>query len=68
MLGAIEMFWMGAFPAVDRLSGRLVSAIAGYATASSVGATVLGGLLAGAITGVTLVVILPPARSRTPGP
>jgi hypothetical protein len=53
------MFPNQALPVVNQLAGRLVSGIAGYAVASSVGATLLGGALAGAITGIAMSVILP---------
>jgi len=55
---AVEMFRNQALSGVNQLAGRLVSGIAGYAVASSVGGTLLGGALAGATTGIALSVIL----------
>ena len=55
---AVEMFRNQALSVVNQLAGRLVSGIAGYAVASSVGATLLGGAFAGAITGIALSVTL----------
>jgi len=55
---AVEIFQGHALSAVDQLAGSLVSGIAGYAVASSVGATLLGGALAGATTGIALSVTL----------
>lgn len=59
---AVEIFRNPSLPVVNQLGGRLVSAVAGYAVASTVGATLLGGAVAGAITGIALAVTLP----RTP--
>jgi hypothetical protein len=53
------MFHNQALSMVNQPAGRLVSAIAGYEVASSVGATLLGGALAGALTGIALSVTLP---------
>jgi len=47
-----------AVPAVNLVTGKLVSAMAGYLVASRIGATLLGGAAAGAITGVTLAFAL----------
>lgn len=55
---AVEIFRNHALPGVNQLAGRLVSAFAGYLVASTVGATLLGGILAGAMTGIALAVIL----------
>jgi hypothetical protein len=55
---AVEVFRMKTLPAVDELAGRLVSGIAGYSVGSSVGATLLGGLIAGGITGIALAVVM----------
>jgi len=55
---AVHIFDGHALPAIDRLAGRLVSTIAGYDVASAAGATVAGGMLAGAITGLALAVAL----------
>jgi hypothetical protein len=41
-------------PAVNRIAGRIVSGIAGYSVASGIGATVVGGTFAGAVTGIAL--------------
>jgi hypothetical protein len=57
-LVAVEMFRNHALSGVNQLASRLVSGIAGYAVASGVGATLLGGILAGAVTGIALSVIL----------
>jgi hypothetical protein len=51
---AVEIFNNDALPAVNQIAGRLVSAMAGYSVASGVGATIVGGALAGAITGIAL--------------
>jgi hypothetical protein len=56
---AVEIFRNPSLSAVNQLGGRLVSAVAGYAVASTVGATLLGGAVAGAITGIALAVTLP---------
>jgi len=51
---AVEIFRQSALSRVNQLAGALVSWCAGYAAASSVGATLLGGAVAGAITGIAL--------------
>ena len=51
---AILTFGNHSLPAVSNLTGKLVSAIAGYAMTSMAGAALLGGALAGAITGIAL--------------
>lgn len=56
---AVEMFHNHALSMVNQPVGRLVSGLAGYEVASSVGATLLGGAIAGAITGIVLSVTLP---------
>jgi hypothetical protein len=56
---AIELFDNKVLANLDQLTGQLVSAIAGYSVASSVGATLLGGAFAGATTGVALAMTLP---------
>jgi hypothetical protein len=55
---AVEIFAGNVLPEVNQLTGRLVSMIAGYPIASVVGATLLGGLLAGTITGTALTLVL----------
>jgi hypothetical protein len=62
---AIELYQQESLSAVNQLAGRLVSGIAGYAVASSVGATLLGSALTGAITGVTLAATLPASSTPT---
>jgi len=59
-LFAVEVFRNDALGGVNQLASRLISAIAGYAVDSSVGATLLGGAFAGAITGIALAVTLQP--------
>jgi hypothetical protein len=59
---AVEIFRNQSLSAVNQLAGRLVSTVAGFAVASTVGATLLGGASAGAITGIALAATLP----RTP--
>jgi hypothetical protein len=54
---AAEIFGQQTLTPVNRLAGRLVSAIAGYTVASTMGATLLGGAVAGTITGVALAFI-----------
>jgi hypothetical protein len=51
---AVLTFGTHFLPAVSSLSAKLVSAIAGYAMTSMAGAALLGGALAGAITGIAL--------------
>src|SRR5204863_4839251 len=60
---AIVMFRPHALPGVNQLTGRLVSGIAGYLVDSSIGAALLGGVCAGAITGVALAIQLPDAST-----
>jgi hypothetical protein len=55
---AVEIFRNHALLAVNQLAGRLVSGMAGYAVASTVGATLLGGAFAGAITGIAVAITL----------
>jgi len=43
---------------VNQIAGRLVSGVAGYAVASSVGATIVGGAIAGGVTGIVLAIIV----------
>jgi hypothetical protein len=57
---AVEIFRNPSLSAVNQLGGRLVSGVAGHAVASTVGATLLGGAVAGAMTGIALAVTLPP--------
>jgi hypothetical protein len=59
---AVEMFGNGALPVVNQLAGRLVSGIAGYQVGSSLGATVLGSALAGAVTGIAMSLNLIPRK------
>lgn len=56
---AVEIFRNHALPVVNQVAGKLVSGIAGYAVASTIGATLLGGAIAGAITGIAVSVTLP---------
>jgi hypothetical protein len=53
---AVEIFQPAVFPAVSRVTATLVSAIARYSIGSNAGSTLMGGLVAGAITGVALSV------------
>jgi len=62
---AVETFGSHALPLVSRLTGTLVSRIAGYAVTSSVGTTVLAGAVAGAVTGVALAMTLPARSPRS---
>jgi len=55
---AVEILANNALSPVNQLAGRLVSGIAGYAVASTVGATLVGGVLAGAVTGIAMSAIL----------
>jgi len=55
---AVELFGNKVLANVDQLGGQLVSGIAGYSVASSVGATLLGGAFAGATTGAALAAML----------
>jgi hypothetical protein len=55
---AIVIFGADTLPAANQLTGRLVSGIAGYLVASTIGATLLGGACAGAITGIALAIAL----------
>jgi hypothetical protein len=70
VFAAVEVFAPRALAAVSDVAGRFVSWAAGYATASNVGATLLGGVLAGAITGLTLPWMLggasPPSDASLP--
>jgi hypothetical protein len=61
-LAAVEVFSMDALDIVNRWSGRLVSAVAGYSTGSTLGATLLGGALAGSVTGIALAIMVQPSR------
>ena len=61
---AVEISASNALAAVNQLAGRLVSGIAGYAVASSVGTTILGGAVAGAVTGIALSVTLAEVSRR----
>ncbi len=61
---AIEIFGRDTLSVVNQPAGRLVSAIAGWEVASSVGATLLGGALAGGITGIALAVALQDHEQR----
>jgi putative Mn2+ efflux pump MntP len=51
---AIEIFQNQDPSVVNQLAGRLVSALAGFSTGSTVSATLLGGAVAGAVTGIAL--------------
>ncbi len=51
---AVLTFGSQSLPAVSSLAAKLVSAIAGYAMTSMAGAALLGGVLAGATTGIAL--------------
>jgi hypothetical protein len=55
---AVEIFRHQALSGVNQLAGSLVSGIAGYATASSVGATLLGAAFAGAVTGLAMSITM----------
>jgi hypothetical protein len=55
---AVELFGNKTLATIDQLAGQLVSGIAGYSVASSVGATLLGGAFAGAATGTALAMLL----------
>jgi hypothetical protein len=57
---AVELFENDALANVNSMAGRLVSAAAGFLASSDVGATLLGGSVAGAITGIALAFSLPP--------
>jgi hypothetical protein len=48
---AVEVFAPGALPTISAIAGAWVSAIAGYQASSTVGATIVGGLCVGGITG-----------------
>jgi hypothetical protein len=50
---AVHVFAPRSLGVVSSLAAAIVSRIAGYAITSSVGATLLGGIIAGAITGAT---------------
>jgi hypothetical protein len=50
---AVHVFAPRSLGVVSNLAAAIVSRIAGYAITSSVGATLLGGIIAGAITGAT---------------
>ncbi len=50
----VEVFGSHWLAPVSAFASRLVSAFAGYETSSSLGASLLGGLLLGAITGVAM--------------
>jgi hypothetical protein len=56
--GAVVLFRSNALARTDDLAGRLVSGVAGYAVASNVGATLLGGAIAGGITGIAMAMSL----------
>ena len=60
----VEIFQSDALPAVNELAGRLVSTFAGYAVASGVGATLLGGTVAGAVTGIALMTLVDTSVGR----
>ena len=47
----VEVFAPGALRSMSAIAGAWASAIAGYQASSTVGATIVGGLLTGAITG-----------------
>jgi hypothetical protein len=51
---AVLTFGNHSLPAVSSVAAKLVSSIAGYAMTSMAGAALLGGALAGAITGIAL--------------
>ncbi len=57
-LFAVEVFANKSLPLVNRVAGQFLSRIAGYEVASSVGATLMGGAIAGVITGIALAVAL----------
>jgi len=54
----VEIAAANALAAVNQIAGRLVSGVAGYAVASSVGATIVGGAIAGGVTGIVLAIIV----------
>jgi hypothetical protein len=58
MFAMIHLFGLHALSPVSRLAANLESAIAGYAVSSAAGAGLLGGLCAGAITGLALIIVL----------
>jgi hypothetical protein len=60
---AAEVFQNQDPSAVNQLAGRLVSAFAGFSTGSTVGATLLGGAAAGAITGIALAATSAPSTT-----
>jgi hypothetical protein len=55
---AVAIFRHHELPDVDRLAGRMISAVAGFPVESSVGATLVGGAMAGVVTGLALVRVL----------
>jgi len=55
---AVGVFGQHDLPDVDRLAGRVITAIAGFPVESSVGATLVGGAVAGTVTGLALAMVL----------
>src|SRR5262249_12518942 len=55
---AVGVFGQHDLPDVDRLAGRVITAIAGFPVESSVGATLVGGAVAGTVTGLALSMVL----------
>lgn len=61
---AVQLFGARALSSVSELTGTLVSWIAGYETSSTSGAALVGGVVAGGITGLALLRTLGNARSK----
>ncbi len=57
---AIELFFFSVLPGLNQLAGAVVSRLAGYEVASNIGAALVGSLIAGAVTGTALTVIVKP--------
>ena len=63
---AVEVFAPGALGSVSAIAGEWVSAIAGYQTSSTLGATIVGGLSVGAISGAGMAWALAAPGAVTP--
>jgi len=62
---AIEVFVPGLLSAISDRASRLVETVSGYSPSSTVGASVAGGLLLGAISGVAMAWLLEsPGKTR----